>query len=222
MNRRPRPAARLMLVTALGLVLAACSAAAPPPSSAPSPSAAGKVPPSGATPPAQTPAPSPTCLDRSAEVDTIEPTVENLAGVIPTVVVGTFVGYGPGQWNTPAGDRPGPSSDLSTLIVRPARINVDQALRGDLAAAKVARVQGGQVGCNRETYSSAPLLVTGQRYVFFLQDDPEPSHKGSSAKLVGWAWPVATDGTVVTPLEGTVGLSTIEQTLEKTPLVVSN
>lgn len=204
---------------ALCVVLTACTAI---PGASTGPSAPGesaKVPAPGETPPADKPTPTPECLVRSAAVNAIEPTTENLALVIPNVLVGTFDGYGKARWNTESGERPTGSEDLGILIVRPVKLTADDALRGDVASAVNTVVLGGEVGCSHETFSSEPTLKEGQTYVLFLQDDPEPSHKGSDTKLIGWAWPLTADGLVETPLEGTLEISSIQSTLDATQLV---
>jgi hypothetical protein len=88
-----------------------------------------------------------------------------------------------------------------------------------VGAADDARTLGGAIGCNRDTYSSDPLLEVGHRYVFFLRDDQEPRHTDSDTMIVGAAWTVASDGDVKTPLDGTSDLGRIQDVLTRVPLM---
>jgi hypothetical protein len=130
-----------------------------------------KVPPSGDQPGAE-PSLQPICLSRSHAVDTVPATIQSVAQVAPTVVVGTFEGYGDAQWNSPTGARPGPDDGGVTLIYRSVKLTPTAILRGSMADASNVFVPGGDIGCNHETFDSDPSLEVGTDYVFFLQSDP--------------------------------------------------
>lgn len=144
------------------------------------------------------------CFDAHRFVTPVEPTIENLSASSPSVVVGTFRGYGPSFWDTPDGSRP-QRADVdsgASEILTPVAIDVSEVAKGDGDAADEAVVWGGTVGCDRFSSEGDLTLEAGERSFFSLLPQTKEG-KATGHVWVVTSWLIGPDDEVATPLEGT-------------------
>jgi hypothetical protein len=178
------------------------------------PPGAGESPaPVGAAQPSQSIAASDCYVVRLQSEGPAAPTSDQVSSS-SLIVVGTFKGYGPTKWNTADGTRP-PQARLNrggnsnATILRPLKVKVDTTLKGDAQKMARAYALGGQNGCDEMVFPTAPELVAGQRYLFFLWPvgDVDSDPKGDLA--VGDAFAVAADGTLTRTTEAPIALDVL-------------
>lgn len=164
----------------------------------------------------------PDCYDSEVQVD-VYPQVETLVGMSSAIVIATFDGYGEPRWSTVSGERPTTEeyleSDYVVAIVRDVHLDVEAFLRGSEADLSGAYVRGGQLGCDRFTFSDVPELETGDRAVYFVGPLPVAGPGSEPLPLLLRVWWIR-DGDVLEPNDGPGAGTTIEglgDLIERTP-----
>ncbi len=157
--------------------------------------------------------PSGECRGHDVVVDGVPPTVEAMTTrTFSSVIVGTVIGVGPGQWNTPHGDLPGSASDITPLnVMRLLRIEVHQEVTGQQRTEMVRTVwvYGGTIGCHAFSYGGHEIVIEpGQRHVFFL-GFATPETGLVDVQLVDQMWSIDEHDDVSTPLDGDIPLSAL-------------
>jgi hypothetical protein len=190
---------RFVTLMLLGSVFAACTSATGAPKSQPPAETAGST--SEVTAEAD-------CYAIDENVDTPPLTVATLSRVTTAVVIAEVKAIEGGVWNTENGAKPdkarGPR--FNPGIVTPINLQVLESVQGELGPGAVRVVNpGGTAGCVEHSVDNAAVLEKGRTYAFFLQPSPDADgdrHADLPQVLV--AWPVAADGSVETPYDGTL------------------
>jgi hypothetical protein len=153
----------------------------------------------------------------SIQVQRATPTLADLASFAPAIFIGKFRSYGETHWSTPDGKRPSSMNEGNNPhLFRDAEFSVEQVLRGPLATGpQVLRMEGGELGCDRIVYTPTPEPVEGQRSVVFLYGDVDTRGE-YAAPAVNVVWPIV-EGSVITPADGSLPLSNVEQSIAQTP-----
>jgi len=148
-------------------------------------------------------------------IDTADPTLQNLRPYSGDVVEVTVVSAGEPFWDSPTGKRPTPSEKIGEgnefYILTPYTVTVVSTVSGNRPSGQTTvLVEGGQIGCDRLTVEPAVTLTAKASYVLFLKSTlPGGQTDASSRPLAFEAFPVAADGAVVTPLDGTMSMSAL-------------
>lgn len=186
---------------------AAAGSSSAPPLFTPSPALtqAALVPLDPTSPPQQLTGP---CANYSTIVDRLITTIEQDARASSAVVVGTVVGIGKAQWNTPDGRPPQRPDVDASRVLRLLRIEVETVVKGTAPAVATIWIPGGMIGCDRFHMGGFPSVVdVGSRYVFFLSDIA-PRLKLEGSMGVRKMWSVEGD-LVATDVEGRVTLAVL-------------
>jgi hypothetical protein len=163
------------------------------------------------------------CVSLYLSIDALDPTLENLRAESKDVVVGTVVSEGAPFWDSPTGRAPKPGEPLGEgnefYILTPYTVTIDEAVAGSRAAGDVTVVvEGGEIDCNKLEVSPAVTLAVKDTYVLFLK--PRQAADGAGAlnqPMVFHAFPVQSDGKVLTPLDGAVSLADLSSALSPAP-----
>lgn len=157
-----------------------------------------------ATPPEE---PSPDeCAIWYGTTDRIALSVEHWALASTAVVRATVEDIGDTQWNTPNGKAPAERQAEASDFMRLIKLAPADIMKGQLTST-VARIPGGTIGCLTFILDEYDVKV-GQEYLVFMRElDPATGLRGTlNARLM---WPVEADGTVTTPVEGTLTVDEI-------------
>jgi hypothetical protein len=137
-------------------------------------------------------------------------TINEVRTLAVETVVGTFVGFGEAQWNTPGGLRPTRDEFQSkpARLYRPISFDVATVVLGTSDPATFS-IHGGSLGCDSITYDDGIVLEKGSTYlaIFMPIDDSEGKPSGRLNLLA--AWPVDADGTVHTAADGDLSLDDV-------------
>lgn len=173
-------------------------------------------PPIALDPDARPDQPSEDCMFVRSILDRLPPTVEAMAAVRASIVVGTVVEVGLAQWNTEDGRVPEALDELSPDdVLRLLRVAVDDAWVGNLNGTITVWIKGGSIGCWQFLHADFPNeLEKGQQFVLFL--DGVAPHAGglTGAGRVLQMWPVGDGGTVATPADGRLATSELRGRLQ--------
>lgn len=155
--------------------------------------------------------------------DRSDPTIANRTEASKDVVIGTAT-VGEAKWNTESGAKPATERDgtlpAGAIIYRPITISVSTSLKGDAATTIEARWLGGAVGCEIAAIDngSDTDVAPDTTYTFFLGASLNADGKRTLEELtVLEAWPVDAQGSIKTPLEGTLDAATLNQKVEAAP-----
>jgi hypothetical protein len=190
---------RFVTLMLLGSVFAACTSATGAPKSQPPAESAGST--SGVAADAD-------CYAIDENVDTPPLTVATLSPVTTAVVIAEVKAIEGGVWNTKNGAKPekarGPR--FNPGIVTPVNLQVLASIQGELGPGAVRVVNpGGTAGCVEYSVDNAAVLEKGRTYAFFLQPSPDADgERHADLPQVLVAWPIAGDGSVETPYDGTL------------------
>ncbi len=168
---------------------------------------------------AVTPQPLPgNCLNYASVTDGAAPTIDLITKVSSAAIVGTVTGVGGAQWNTADGLPPTAREELDAYhVMRLVNIDVSRTLRGAAMASLTVWVPGGAIGCSRFDSGEFPQTISpGDAFVFFLRAE-SPRTGATGVLRTGEMWPVATDGTVVTPVDGKLSLDQIASKIAAAP-----
>lgn len=159
------------------------------------------------TPKGDDPATCPEVLTHLTTFDGPEPTLANLSATSSAAVVGKIEAIGDARFNTKDGTRPEEGATLATSVVRTLSVQVTQSLTGSRDSGPLeALVLGGSIGCETWELNGQPPLEVGAEVVLFLQELPDVTGADLSQPTVAQVLAVTPAG-VVTPLEGTIPLS---------------
>lgn len=163
----------------------------------------------------------PDCYESEVSVD-VYPQVEKLVSMSSAIIIATFAGYGEPRWSTTSGERPTTEeyveSDYVVTIVRDVQFDVDEFLRGTDVELSGAYVRGGELGCDRFSFSNLPDLAIGDRAVYFVGPLPVAGPGSEQAPLLMRVWWIRESG-ALEPYDGP-GVGTLEeltQLIEETP-----
>ena len=201
---------RVGFVLGVALLISACTAVP------------GAKPTQGAPSPSVQPTPS-ECFQLSVEGEPKPVTIGELRKTTTDTVVGVFRGYGEPRWNTPDSERPSAEDFQSkpARLVRSVAIEVQGAVRGSKANAGHAITRGGTLGCDTMSYPQDPVLIDGQRYMFFLLPMNDSEGQPSGEFLVTDAWPIGKDHVVKTAQDGDLPLPTAIDAVKNGPKVTA-
>ncbi|MHB8892157.1 MAG: hypothetical protein ACYC65_08955 [Candidatus Limnocylindrales bacterium] len=163
------------------------------------------------------------CRSLYLSIDSLDPTLKNLRSESRDVIVGTVASEGGAFWESPTGKGPAPGEQLGEgnefYILTPYVVTVDQMVTGSRSPGEITVVvEGGKIGCSKLEVSPAVTLKVKERYVLFLS--PRLAATGARAidlPLAFHAFPVTADGTVQTPLDGTISLAALSRALAQDP-----
>jgi hypothetical protein len=141
----------------------------------------------------------------------------NLASVATDIMTATFEGYGASEWNTPTGARPPADANLAVWMFTRVKVAPSAVLRGNAPVGASLRVRGGTIGCDSESYDATMPLTVGTSYTIFAVPEWEKNSASADPWLM-WAWPVNPDGTIQSPLEGSVTPGQLSKAVSDTPL----
>ena len=220
MSAQPR---RLIVAVTIAIVATACGRVASVPE--------GTEPPltgSESAAPVQTflKAPGPTMAPRQADkciaisipTDFTPMTVKSIATASALVVKGTFQGYGAAIWNTPDGHRATwDEVGAGARLVTPLSIAVDSTIRGDSDNRSQIVQRGGTSGCDSMIYSDVQDIPKGASNLFFVGHVYDGTNTIAAFLMLVEAWPIDSDGNVMTPSEGTIPLSEVLSEIKATP-----
>ena len=134
------------------------------------------------------------------------------------VVKGTFQGYGAAFWNTPDGHRPTwDEVGAGARLVTPLSIAVESTIRSDPQNSGEIVERGGASGCDSMVYSDVQAIPKGATNLFFISDVQDSTTKIAAFLMLVEAWPIDSDGNVVTPSEETIPLRDVLSTIKATP-----
>ena len=135
------------------------------------------------------------------------------------IVVGIFAGHGTAEWNTPDGHRPSAQEvqEKTARLIRPISIELKGQIRGARTSAEDAIVRGGELGCDKVTYTDDTPLTVGQRYLFFMLPLLDSEAQRSDKLLVLAAWPVGKSDVVTTRHEGDMSLADVKKGIDEGP-----
>lgn len=177
--------------------------------------------PEGPTAPALDTAPPATtaadCVVTRVMSERMPLTLQNVASASSAALVAEFEGYESATWNTSDGSRPArPSIHGSEKLYRPAKLRISDVLTGSVTGATItARVDGGKLGCDSYDFDYSPDLKIGQSYLFFLGYSVDASGTATSDLSLVEAWPIRSDGSIVTPLEGETTINEVRAVVSK-------
>lgn len=158
------------------------------------------------------------CIAVQVATDFTPFTVKSVAAVSLMVVKGTFQGYGAAFWNTPDGHRPTwDEVDAGARLVTPLSIAVESTIRSDSDSRRQIVERGGSSGCDSMVYSDVQAIPKGATNLFFISDVQDSTTKIAPFLMLVDAWPIDSDGNVVTPAEETIPLSEVLSEIKATP-----
>ena len=168
---------------------------------------------------ASTSTPDPSCINVQTNVDWWPMTVDNVVSRSTDIIVGTFKSYTPARWNTPDGKRPAGvvTDETPAHLIRHVVIEQPRAIRGRVGDAAHARINGGDLGCDRYFQSDNVGLTPDQRYVLFCIPLPPSAGPPPDDVWLYQAWPIGSDDIVQTSLDGAMPLSQLESRIAHAP-----
>ncbi len=137
-------------------------------------------------------------------------TLEHLSLVSGSVVVARISEVGISRWNTPM-ERP-PTDDLDVhagSVVRLARVDVTDVLKGESEASITVACFGGSIGCHTFRVEGQPDPMPGAEVVLFLSAKPIAMQLDGVSTFTKAL--TVEGGKVVTPEDGTVSLSGLRE-----------
>ena len=150
------------------------------------------------------------CQRHVTITDALTTTIEDDARISDSVVVGSVIGLGHGQWNTIGGRVPADRHLTPDVVLRLVRVRVETVIKGAMPDVATFWLAGGVIGCHTFDGGLLPPIDVGSRYVFLL-DARNPSN-GITALEARRALPVVGDMVVAgdqnLPLEEYVRRST--------------
>jgi hypothetical protein len=152
--------------------------------------------------------------------DGASPTVAHRTHASQMVAVGTVTSIGSARWNTPNGSAPTFSQGHPpawALIYRPVTLSIQETAKGVGVATLTGRLPGGTVSCFTYTQSGAPAPAANGSYAFFLGASADSTGFTSAQLTLIDAWPVAADGTISTPLDGTLSTTAFLTNVQAAP-----
>lgn len=155
------------------------------------------------------------CGSRSAGVvvqyDGASPTLANRTVASQVVAIGVVQSIGLPRWNTPDGSAPTFTAQGHppewALIYRPAVLSVVTKAKGSPLPQLTVRLVGGVVDCYSYSLTGGPAPAIGSRYAVFLGLSRLSDGFTSSQLTLFDAWPINPDGSISTPEEGNMSLS---------------
>ena len=146
--------------------------------------------------------------------------MSNLVSIATGIMIATFEGSGSAQWNTPTGNRPAAEANLAVWIFTPVKMAPQTVLRSSVGTTASHRIKGGTIGCDTDTYDDTPKLAVGATYAVFAVPEWDKS-AASADPWILWAWLVEPDGTLQTPLDGSVTIDQLSQAVTQLPVATS-
>ena len=103
--------------------------------------------------------------------------LEKLASMSDSVVIGEVTNVLPSKWNTPDGNKP-LNNDIPYVIYTDANIKIGEYLKGILSTKTITvRVLGGTVGQDRQDVEDQPSYVANEKVLIFLKKDNDSRTK---------------------------------------------
>jgi hypothetical protein len=160
--------------------------------------------------PARSPAPPPDCDGAYSLLEWVEPpSIDSVAPRASSIVVGTIIGVGAGQWNTETGQPPRDAEDIDPYldVMTVVRVRVDEVLAGTTGPITTVWFPGGKIGCATYSVSDYPGDVDmGQRFVVATRElTPRTGLEG--VEQIEAMWRIDDHGRVSTLYDGTMPLS---------------
>lgn len=145
-------------------------------------------------------------LGHRTTYDRAPPTVALTTQISKAVIIGEITEVGPSRWNTADEMPPAePNRMLGTDAMRILRVHVVQAItRGAPDQDATIWIPGGDIGCHQFLVDGFPATPTvGSRFALFL-NDVVPANGVQGLYGVFQLWPLADDGKLQTPEDGTI------------------
>jgi hypothetical protein len=153
--------------------------------------------------------------------DGVNPTVANWTRASQMVAIGTVISIGPARWNTADGSEPAFTAQGNppawAEIYRHVTLSIQRTAKGAVATVLTARLLGGTVNCYTYSRSGAPAPAVNGSYAVFLGVSTDSTGFTTTQLTLFDAWPVAADGTITTPMDGTLSVAAFVSAVQAAP-----
>lgn len=148
------------------------------------------------------------CVTHRTTYDRVPPTLGQETSSASLAIVGTVSAVASARWNTSDGSAPAADVAAASTVYRLVTLKVDSAMKGNPGPSIQLRAPGGRAGCEAFIPDGVPVDINvGDKLAIFAQNLPALDANGANAPTVVDAWLVGSDGTIQTPADGTLTVS---------------